>query len=68
MGKEYGRNIDFNKYGLRPSGSYLDATRKDFEELLGSMDAADEAVSAPHSGFFPVSSDAALKNDSFIIF
>ena len=44
MGKEYGRNIDFNKYGLRPSGSYLDATRKDFEELLGSMDAADEAA------------------------
>ncbi len=42
--KEYGRNIDFNKYDLKPSGSYLDSSRCDLEELLGSMSVADEAA------------------------
>lgn len=44
MAKEYGRNIDFNKYGLRPAGSYLDSSRRDLEELLSSMSSADDAA------------------------
>jgi len=44
MKKEYGRNIDFNKYGLRPAGSYLESSRRDLEELLNSMSVADDAA------------------------
>ncbi|MBR5381246.1 MAG: AAA family ATPase [Oscillospiraceae bacterium] len=44
MKKEYGRNIDFNKYGLRPAASYLESSRRDLEELLTSMSVADDAA------------------------
>ena len=44
MAKEYGRNVDFNKYGLRPAGSYIESSRRDLEELLNSMSLADDAA------------------------
>lgn len=37
--KEYGMNIDFNSYGLRPAGSYLDGA-----DLRGSLDEAEKAA------------------------
>lgn len=52
--KDYGLNVDFNSYGLRPAGSYLDELRKfngfldpassRSDDLKTSMDEADEAA------------------------
>ncbi len=49
--KTYGTNIDFNSYGLRPAGSYLDDLGKLKDNLLHSLtDARQPSTAAEGSG------------------